>query len=70
MSQLRTTCSATVQTDEGRRPCRKTTLHPSGYCYVHCSADRHHHECMSVHRALPNLGSQPGMAPHHPAAHR
>jgi hypothetical protein len=71
MSQLRTTCSGSVQTDNGRRPCRNTTLHPSGYCHVHCSADRHREECVSAHRSgVPNRGSQHLMTPHHSASHQ
>jgi hypothetical protein len=40
----RTTCSG-IPLQAGGRRCRKTTLHPSGYCHVHCDAERHHREC-------------------------
>jgi hypothetical protein len=40
----RTTCSGIARQANGRR-CRKTTLHPSGYCHVHCDPQRHHREC-------------------------
>jgi len=50
-TQRRTTCSGVILTDGGRR-CRKTTLHPSGYCHVHCTAEQHRRECESEQSAV------------------
>jgi hypothetical protein len=50
----RTTCSG-IRLQAGGRRCRKTTLHPSGYCHVHCDPERHHRECEG--HAACSLGS-------------
>ncbi len=42
----RVRCRGLVRDDTGvTRQCRKTTLHPSGYCAVHCDSTRHRREC-------------------------